>query len=226
MFASPSTSGASRRDQRRDDQLWLADLRGQNGDDAQQRAYLDLANYLYKVAYNYLVKRQTDVSILAASMNSELAELAQDCVQDTLLKLWQNDGALLDQYQGKGRFLAWTALVIRNHVADLLRRPPYTREAPPPADLANRPATDLAPATRLTLQEVADALQKCIDALPPARRDAFSACIVNGERSKAVAARLKRTVNAINQLVFHAKQQIKSCLEHKGIDAQVLELFE
>lgn len=211
--------------QRRTNQEWLDALRGQQGSAAQKAAYLDLANYLYKTAFNYLLKRQNDVALLAEQPGNAVAALAQDCVQDTLLKLWANECALLDQYQEKGRFLGWAALIIRNHVAGLLRRPPYSREVLPPADLVNYADGAQPYAAQISSQEVGECLQACLDALPDLRREVLISCILHDERSKVVAARLQRTVNAVDQLVWHAKRQVRECLEQKGIGPEVLALF-
>ena len=211
--------------QGRTNQEWLDAMRGQQGSAAQKAAYLDLANYLYKTAFNYLLKRQNDVALLAEQPSHAVAALAQDYVQDILLKLWANESALLNQYQGKGRFLGWAALIIRNHVAGLLRRPPYTREVLPPAELVDYTDGALPYATQIAREEIGISLQACLDALPDLRREVLISCILHGERSKVVAARIHRTVNAVDQLVWHAKRQVRECLQQKGIGPEVLALF-
>ncbi len=230
MLASPPSPTSQTRTttmtQPRSNEEWLADLRGQRGSAVQQQAHLELGTYLYKVAYNYLLKRQNDVARLTTLAWEDLTELAQDYVQDVLIKLCENDFARLDQYRGEGRFLAWTALIIRNHSAGILRRPPFTKGVTPMDDMLNHPTTELPHATRLTLQEVGAVLQVCIDALAEARREALVGCVIEGERTKVVAERLQRTVNAVDQLVMHAKRQVKACLRGKGIGPEVLGLWD
>ncbi|MCB0184491.1 MAG: RNA polymerase sigma factor [Caldilineaceae bacterium] len=229
MFASPSAKRKeeplSERQVGRSNQLWLDELRGDCGYDRQRQAYLDLANYLYRVAYNYLLKRQNDVPLLATQLGTELAALAQDSVQETLAKIAANHAALLDQYAGRGRFLGWMALIIRNHIAGFLRRSPYTREVSPPADMTNFVIEETSTLNRLTLAEIGAELQDCLDALPNPRREALLRCILHGERSKVVASELNRSANAVDQLVMHAKRQVRGCLQQKGIGPEVLGLF-
>src|SRR5262245_55981058 len=110
----------------RSNRQWIDDLSGQQGATPQQQAHLDLANYLYIVGYNYLVRRQGDVNGLAESPGEELAALAQDCVQDILEKIAVANFALLARYHGKGSFTSWVAIILRNHIAGLLRRAPFT----------------------------------------------------------------------------------------------------
>lgn len=209
----------------RSNQRWLDELRGDCGTDRQRNAYSDLAKYLYKVAYNYLLKRQNDIPLLATQMSSELAALAQDSVQDILIKISTDNAALLNQYEERGRFLGWMALIIRNHIAGYLRRAPYRREVSPPADLVHVATEERAVDNLVTLGEIGAELQDCLDALPKARREALIRCILLGERSKVVATQLNRTANAVDQLVLHAKRQVKECLHQKGIGAEVLMLF-
>ena len=230
MLAPPRVQSTKSRQttvrQQRSDQQWLDDLRGQQGVAQQQQAYLDLANFLYRVGYNYLLQRQSNVLLLASQSEEELAAFAQDCVQDVLAKLYENSSARLDQFRGEGRFLGWAALIMRNHIAGLLRRSRYAKEIPPPETLVNHASDEPALHLYVTVQEVGDALQSCLDALPPARREAFAGCIVEGLPSKEVAVQLDRGVNAVDQLVFHAKRQLKTCLQEKGIGPDVLTLFE
>jgi len=229
VFASPSITSTEKQlstyQGERTNQLWLDELRGSCGLARQKKAYLDLANYLYKVAYNYLLKRQSDIPLLSTQMSTELAALAQDSAQDVLMKISANNGKLLEQYQERGRFLGWMALIIRNHVAGYLRRPPYNREVPQSAEMGNIAKDELPFENRATLEEIGVELQKCLDALPVTRREALIRCILLGERSKVVATQLNRTVNAIDQLVWHAKRQVRECLHQKGIGADVLNLF-
>ncbi|MCB0061165.1 MAG: sigma-70 family RNA polymerase sigma factor, partial [Caldilineaceae bacterium] len=202
------------------------EIRGNLGRDRQAAAYLALANYLYKVAYNYLLKRQSDIPLLATLVGTELTAFAQDSVQEILFKISADNHQLLNQYAARGKFLSWMALILRNQMAGLLRRPPYSREVPPPTTLAEHAAIEISPLTHLTLEEIGRELEACLDDLSPDRRVAIVRCILHGERTKAVAPDLGRTVNATDQLVLHAKRRLKNCLLSKGIGPEVLQLFE
>ena len=212
-------------DERRNNQQWIEELRGDRGGDLQQQAYLDLANFLYKVAYNYLCHRQPDVAHLAAYNTTELAAMAEDFTQDVLMKLYENDGTRLCQFRGDGRFLGWAALIVRNHVAGILQRVRYQREVPPPPSLVHQSTTEPTAEKLLALQEVGAAFQACLDRLTDARRQAFIDCIYHNKPSIEVAKALACTVNAVDQRVMHAKRQIRACLEAKGVGPEILQLF-
>ncbi|HMN27780.1 MAG TPA: sigma-70 family RNA polymerase sigma factor [Caldilineaceae bacterium] len=209
----------------RSNQQWLDELRGGPGVELQRQAHLDLANYLYVVAYNYLLRRQSEVDGLAEHGAEELAALAQDCVQDVLEKISSADFALLAKFKGYGSFTVWSASILRNHIAGLLRRVPFTSRhldlemihalASEEGDLSDG----------LVRAQLIAALQECLDRLPGQYRIALIHCILNGEGAKSVADALQKTVGAVNLLVLRAKRQVKRCLAGKGFDNEVLGLF-
>lgn len=211
--------------QPRPNDAWLPELCGQRGQDAQRQAHLDLANYLYVVAYNYLLGRQAHVPALVQVAAEELAALSQDFVQDTLEKLARDHFARLRQYRGEGRFTAWAAQIIRNQIAGALRLAPFTRRQLDLEQLAEQPADEVDQATQLERQEAALLLQECLQRLPAHYRTALVHCIAEGEPAQTVADQLQKNVGAIHLLVMRAKRQMKACLEFKGVGKEVLGVF-
>lgn len=67
----------------RSSEEWVRELCGDRGQEPQQLAYQELANYLYVVAYNYLRLRQADLRALADFAADDVAALAQDFVRNT-----------------------------------------------------------------------------------------------------------------------------------------------
>lgn len=209
----------------RSNQEWLDHLRGLQGDIAQERAHRELGHYLHKVAYNYLLKRQVDVPLLFDLEGIDLSEWAQDGVQDVLEKLSRNDFALLEQYRGDGRFLAWTALIVRNHIAGQLRHSQYSKRRMGLDEVLFVPTEDVGPTRSVVLQEIIRMLQDCLSKLPKHMSFVLVECIAKQRRSKEVAEEMARTENAVNLLVMRAKQRVRTCLQVKGIGPDVLDLF-
>jgi RNA polymerase sigma factor (sigma-70 family) len=211
--------------QRRSNQQWLDELCGQNGPDAQRQAHEDLANYLYVVAYNYLVKRQPQVNGLRDWGQEELAALAQDGVQDLLEKFAMDNFAHLKKYSGSGSFTFWSAINLRNQMASLLRRSPFTRRHEGIKGEQSLPEKELEQQKALERAEVVRALEECLNQLSALYRTVLLRCIGGDEEAQSVADALNKTTGAIYLLVMRAKRQVRTCLENKGFGPDVLRLF-
>lgn len=211
----------------RNDQDWVSELKGVQGADVQRQAHSDLGSYLYVVAYNYLDRRRSSLSILSEFDNDELAELAHDFVQETLEKLANNQYAVLDQYSGAGRFTSWAAQIISNQIASELRRPYWRRRGALPDEIYlqqvdNRNPT---PDTAALVSEVREVLERCLARLPERYRIAFLRCIADGERADDVAQDLDATSNAVYLLVYRAKRQLRKCITKSGLGLDSLSIF-
>lgn len=211
----------------RDNWEWIRDLNGTNGRDAQRRAHADLATYLYVVAFNYLERRRNTVPVLSEFDNDEMAELAQDFVQETLEKLANNKHELLGQYSGAGRFTSWAAQIITNQIASELRRPYWRRRGSLPEDLfMQREDTETPlPETSAMINELHEVLQSCLDHLSDRYRIAFLRCIVEGDRAEDVATDLDTTSNAVYLLVFRSKRNLRKCVTKAGIGPDIFGIF-
>lgn len=126
----------------RTDQQWLDQLAGRCPRRVQRQAHQDLAHYLYRVAFTYLLRQRDDVPLLHGWSGEELAQLAQGFVQKQLETLARHDFALLARYGGHGPFLGWMTqqlygtitakLHVWNtlqHLADSVEGGPAAREA-------------------------------------------------------------------------------------------------
>src|SRR5262245_22609531 len=96
-----------------DNTAWVATLSGQLGVEQQYRSFTALGNYLFVVGYKRLVMRQTDVALLASFADEELAALAEEFVQDFLIRLTINHHARLKSYRGIGSFQKWAAVGLK-----------------------------------------------------------------------------------------------------------------
>lgn len=206
---------------------WIRELNGTDGFDAQRRAHADLASYLYVVAFNYVERRRNGVPVLSEFDNDELAELAQDFVQETLEKLSNNNHEILGQYSGSGRFTSWAAQIITNQIASELRRPYWRRRGALSEELfAQQIDTESpSPETSALIGELHDVLQTCLDRLSDRYQVAFLRCIVEGDRAEEVASELETTANAVYLLVFRSKRNLRKCVTKSGIGPDILNIF-
>lgn len=112
----------------RTDQEWLDSLKGGVERNAQAAAIDDLANYLYVVSYNYLKTRKKSIAYLNSLADEEIGKFAADYVQEFLEKLIVNDFALVDKYNGIGKFTVWAAQIVINLISSDLRKASWVRQ--------------------------------------------------------------------------------------------------
>ncbi len=224
---------------RRNNKDWVDEFSGVRGSEKQGLAHQDLANYLYVVIYNHLLKKQAggEIALLVGLTAKDLTAIGEDFVQETLEKLIKNDYALLDQYNGSGRFLSWVAAIIHNQARQEFRKAYWARRKVPPQETGEEARAepwlerfsdedDLAnPEKAAMRQQVIEILRTCLGKLRERERLAFWGCVAEGERAKVMAAKLDTTETAVNLLVFRAKRKLQKLLREAGINEIVLEAF-
>jgi RNA polymerase sigma-70 factor (ECF subfamily) len=223
---------------RRSSQEWLSQVRGDQGTGVQRAAHEDLAKYLYIVAYNYLKDRQAKArpEILGSFSDLDLAELAREFVQDTLARLVDQNYALLQQFKEMGRFTSWMAVIIRNMIAQELRRSYWTRrqEAPKMQNteediedwLSSWESPDVDPETAVIQRQIINTLKSCFEKLAEAQRVAFGGLIHQKRNVDDLAKVIGRTTNAVYILVHRAKRNLRKCLRKTAwTDEEILEIF-
>lgn len=224
---------------KRNNEAWIAELRGDLGLEAQRNAYKDLDNYLYWVAFRHLGQRQGDVLSLREFDREYLDALAKEFVQDTLEKIVRNHFALLNQFTGAGSFTSWAAMIVTREVGQELRRPYWTRRVPLPKQ--DTTTEQWPPSIGITLsdttsaekqailQEVLGQLQLCLEKLKERnhkRAVTFWLCEGEGWSAEEVAAVLDITPNAVLILVYRAKRDLRKCLGGAGLTGDILTIFE
>lgn len=225
---------------RRQNEEWITELSGSAGWEKQQAAHQDLANYLYVVLFNYLRYRreQANPILLASTTDEEMSYLAEDIVQEVLVKIMQDDCILLtEKFRGDSRFTTYIATVARHEAGSELRQRRW-QNLPAPAisdtdeadeDLGTFSLTleskELPPENEVLLEDVLACVQSCLATLPERRAMAFICCQVQEMPSKEVAIQMKTTVTAVNLLVYHAKRKLRHCLQQHGYDRNILQLF-
>ena len=217
---------------RRANDEWLAVLRGDLGQGAQEAAYEDLARYLYKVICNYLRSRSASVPELCNKSDDQLAKLGEDFTQSTLAKIALKQ--LYNKYRGEGRFVAYMAAVAINEVRQALRRkewwvhimplPPPEPEYEPESGDSLPPfeytvSTDLGPEIRQELQALWRTIHQCVQQLPERWRRAFVWNVFEGLPAAEVKDRLNApSEQAVYNLVNRARGRLKKCLDAAGWD--------
>jgi RNA polymerase sigma factor (sigma-70 family) len=210
----------------RTNEEWVAAL-GQEGSLEQQQALEDLGRYLYRVVYNYLLKRQGDIFFLSNLASSDLAELCRDFVQQALITIWQK----LNVYDRRGRFLAFAATIAIREAGQELRKKNWTTVVRLPARsssgkddeiedddwlsrLAQKVEPGLCAEQRVQLQDVMDIVLRTVDedfseTQRIAFRGRFGGMKTNRELAKAVGV----TQNRVYGLIYEGRAILKSRLE-------------
>ncbi|MEM7126496.1 MAG: sigma-70 family RNA polymerase sigma factor [Chloroflexota bacterium] len=200
---------------------WVLALQGSQGAAEQQKSHMELANYLYIVSINYIHFRQPSVSWLAQADDEELAAVAEDSIQQFFLKLMKDDYGLLTKYNGRGRFLSWTAQIMRNMVASELRRPHWQRRASleeVPVE-AERPAASgslTKPELAVQFKQLTDLVQDALACMSAKNRTIFVRYVLDGERASVVAEELGISTNGVYISAHRMRKEVKEILIGAG----------
>lgn len=215
-----SIQPAQHKGQRTNEQ-WLADLTGTPA--SQAAALEDLRRWLARRLFFYLRSR----SDLDRLDDSEIQDLAEDFVQDTLLQI----RAKLDQFEGRSKFTTWAGKIAVHQALGELRRARWRdfsldglvgESDWTPAFLVqeNDPAApDLAAERAETLRAVAEVINT---ELTERQREALVALTVHGVSMDVVADRLGTNRNALYKLLHDARKRLRLRLEERGYDVNTL----
>lgn len=220
-MTSPVDSSSGLR--KRTNQEWIYSLTGQLGIAEQYQAHVQFAHFLHKVAYTDLLKRREQIPSLRLLVAEELAALAQDFVQDILLKLTQNCFARLYQYRGEGSFVAWATQIVHRHIISELRKQRWRKQELLSDErwLVECSDSQNEPEALLQRNDVEQALSDALAQLPERQRIAFVRRVIDNERSEQVAAELQTSIGAVNVLVSRARQRVQQDLILQGLRPSV-----
>ena len=221
----------------RDDDTWVAELKGQRGKQRQEEAFQDLGNALLPLTRWYLGTSAALTPALAHRSYHDLDQLARDVVQDSLVSIWQRG---LDLYQGRARFLTFAKTIALNRARGELRQLRRASEEPWPSldgdeageedderlPIAVRSATVLAelpPDKQVMLGEVIRCLDRVLTERCSRReREAFVGKYLNGLSSKETAQLMGTTGRAVDLLTFNARQKLRQGLEQEGYTLETI----
>lgn len=132
--------------------------------------------------------------------------LAEELVQETLLKVWRN----ADRYEpARGPVDAFVFTIANRIAIDLWRRPssrplPGTFEAEPTADHTDRVVDELA-------------LRGALGVLSPAHREVLRLSYEDGLKQVEIADRLGVPLNTVKTRTYHALRALRSALTEQGV---------
>jgi len=183
----------------------------------------DLRQWLARRLFFYLRSR-SDLDKLA---DSEIQDLAEDFVQDTLLQI----RAKLEQFEGRSKFTTWAGKIAVHQALGELRRARWRdfsldsligESDFTPSFLVNEAdpdAPDRAVERAETMRAVAEVIN---EELSERQRAALVALMVEGVPMDVVADRLGTNRNALYKLLHDARKRLRSRLEDRGYNIETL----
>lgn len=205
---------------------WLRDLTDTGS--AHTQALHDLRAFVLRGIMGYLHSR----SDLARLSVRDLDQLAQDTVQETLLKVQDK----LDSFQGKSKFTTWATKIAINHLISELRRRHWqslslqtvveegtTLEeviAAGPGDAGN---PSLNAERGSVWRQIVSVLE---NDLTERQRQALVTTQLNGVPLPEAAKMMNTNTNNLYKLLYDARLKLKKTLMAQGLDAAyIMELF-
>jgi RNA polymerase sigma-70 factor (ECF subfamily) len=213
----------------RTNEQWLSELRstGQTRSGAIDNLRLRLERGLFYYLNN-------DRSDLADRSSEELQQMAQDFVQDALLKILDS----LDSFRGESRFTTWAAKIASRVAISELRRVRYKDYSlneltaggdlmPGITSLAFDSTASPRPEDLTERQEVVNILAQAVgEALTERQRTALTAYVLDGVPIEEIARRMGSNRNAMYKLVHDARLKLKNYMEARGLSLEyILNLF-
>lgn len=134
------------------------------------------------------------------------AELASDCVHDTMLDVWRT----ADRFAGKSSVKTWLFSIARNKLVDALRKRgklSFVETVPESEDTAPNPE-----AAAIAAAEKAQ-LHACLEGLSDTQRSAVRLAFLEDLTYPEISEIEGVPVGTIKTRIFHAKQALMRCLE-------------
>jgi len=214
---------------KRTNEEWLEDLRAEGSRRA--GALTDLRSRLTRGMLFYLRSERSDLADLP---QEELQHMAEDFVQDAILKVMDN----LDSFRGESQFTTWASKIATRVAISELRRARYkdfsleylTAEGetmPSITSLDIAPQQGPQPESYAERRELLDVLRQGIDnVLTERQRAALTAYTVKGVPIEEIAQRMNTNRNALYKLVHDARVKLKKYIEEQGLTLDyVLDVF-
>lgn len=145
---------------------------------------------------------------------------ASEIVQEAFLRVYRG----LDAFNGAASFFTWLYRIVKNLSIDLMRRPAWQRELSD--ELAGDQSdalflariADANPEDTLRRRELAAAVGKAIDALPPYHRAVILMREVEGMSYEEMAAAAGVSKGTIMSRLFHARKKLQRVLHHAYVE--------
>ncbi len=211
----------------RSDAEWVHDLH-QVDSSIQQAAFTNLGYYLRFHIFNDIRRRARSLSALASFDQGDLETLADDIVQEALIRIHNK----LEQYTGKGKFLNFALVIARRILIDEFRKKHWTtvslapqraaseqdESGRPPHSLEDLPdPKQLSADAGVILREMAQIAYDAIQHdLSESQARAFIGAHFYEMSGDEIALLLGKSRMAVDQLTFQARKKIKRRLHKYG----------
>jgi RNA polymerase sigma-70 factor (ECF subfamily) len=168
-------------------------------------------------AFELLVlKYQRRIQRLIARMVRD-TDLVDDIAQETFIRAYR----ALHQFRGDAQFYTWLYRIAINtakkFLIDLKRDPVVTESAIRPADegdetsaAGNEPMSDETPESLLAAQEIAQAVNAAMEALPEDLRQAVTLREIEGLSYEEIASAMDCPIGTVRSRIFRAREAISA----------------
>lgn len=161
----------------------------------------------FEALYNFYAPR-----LKSYLMRQGAADRADDLVQDTMIKVWQQ-AARYDA--ARASVSTWIYTIARNTWVDALRREDYPELDP--LQLAPEPAAT--PDAALSRSETVRAVQQALAELPAAQQQVVARAIYNDESHSAIAAATGQSLGTVKGRLRLAFGKLRTMLKDKETGA-------
>ena len=214
----------------RTNEEWMSELTAEG--EIRAQALNDLRTRLERGLFHYL---RTDRSDLSDRTSEEIEQMAQDFVQDALLKILDN----INTFRGESKFTTWASKITSRVAISELRRARYKdysldhltiggETMPEITSLSISPDAGPAPEKYTEQQDVTKTIQDALEnVLTERQRTALVAVAIDGVPIEEIARRMDTNRNALYKLVHDARVKLKKHLEAEGLSLEyILDVFE
>ncbi|MFN7875620.1 MAG: sigma-70 family RNA polymerase sigma factor [Pirellula sp.] len=133
----------------------------------------------------------------------------EDVLQEVNSVLWEKAG----EFQTGTDFWAWASQIARFKALNHIRK--YSRDRLVFDENLLRELADLADQRLSQLDDRRDALERCLNALPPPQRQLIDMRYAGGHAIESIAGIIGRPQASIRQTLFRVRQALSACIESK-----------
>lgn len=136
--------------------------------------------------------------------------LAEETLQDVYLKIWQRAG---DYRSGRVQAMTWLISIARNRAIDVLRSQGRHQAVDNPDNLDHLTDDAPGPQQQAMRSRQQEELDRCMEQLPPPRRQCLQLAYCEGYTHDELSTRLKTPVGTIKSWIRRSLLAVRDCLE-------------
>ncbi|MES9972438.1 MAG: sigma-70 family RNA polymerase sigma factor [Candidatus Thiodiazotropha sp.] len=138
-------------------------------------------------------------------------DLAQDCLQDAYIKIWNNAGNYRPHLAAP---LTWMSAIARNQALDLLRKRKREITESDDKGFPEQVDSDPLPLDGLSQSDDGRRLEKCLQALKEQQRQVIAMAYFKGLTHEELAAYTETPLGTIKTWIRRGLDQLRRCLDH------------